>query len=446
MNPKAGVTFNATSDTITVNALAVASPLTLSFSSSIPSNFAPASATEAVAITTEAQPDPNLANNMANVSEAINHPPTAIQLSSNTVVEFAANGTVVGTLTDTDPDAGDTAAFTLTNSFGGAYAISGNQVVVANGSLISYSAAAQDSVTVQVTDKGGLTYSQIINIQVQDKAATAVNDTYTTLENQALTTTATTSVLANDTIPDGTAHATAILVTGPAHGTLTLNANGSFTYTPTTYFSGSDSFTYKVVENGTLSSNVATDTLNVTYVNQAPSFALSTNTVNIAENTGTDTIANFATNIMDGPGDHSSQTLNFIVTNNNNVLFSTQPTINSLRDSFTLAPNQTGTATVSVELMDNGSTANGGINTSATETFNIVIAPSGPAIIYVNQVTLLAQPMACPGVPPSPPLPKASTWPASTPQPETQIFKFGWPQAPIPHPPFMPLAESMAGA
>ena len=36
-----------------------------------------------------------------------------------------------------------------------------------------------------------------------------------------------------------------MLVTGPAHGTLTLNADGSFTYTPTAGYTGTDSFTYK---------------------------------------------------------------------------------------------------------------------------------------------------------------------------------------------------------
>ena len=48
---------------------------------------------------------------------------------------------------------------------------------------------------------------------------------------------------------------TAVLVTGPAHGTLTLNANGSFTYTPDANFNGSDSFTYKA-NDGTADSNV----------------------------------------------------------------------------------------------------------------------------------------------------------------------------------------------
>ena len=51
-------------------------------------------------------------------------------------------------------------------------------------------------------------------------------------------------MLANDTDADGDA-LTAILVTGPAHGTLALNADGSFIYTPAANYNGADSFTYK---------------------------------------------------------------------------------------------------------------------------------------------------------------------------------------------------------
>jgi VCBS repeat-containing protein len=47
------------------------------------------------------------------------------------------------------------------------------------------------------------------------------------------------------------------LVSGPAHGTLTLNANGSFTYTPAANYNGPDSFTYKA-NDGQADSNVAT--------------------------------------------------------------------------------------------------------------------------------------------------------------------------------------------
>jgi hypothetical protein len=54
-----------------------------------------------------------------------------------------------------------------------------------------------------------------------------------------------------------------VLVTNVAHGTLVLNANGTFTYTPNTGFFGTDSFTYKA-NDGTADSNVVTVTINVT--------------------------------------------------------------------------------------------------------------------------------------------------------------------------------------
>ena len=55
---------------------------------------------------------------------------------------------------------------------------------------------------------------------------------------------------------------TAQLVSNPSHGTLTLNANGSFTYTPTTGYTGTDSFTYRAYD-GSLTSSDATVTLSV---------------------------------------------------------------------------------------------------------------------------------------------------------------------------------------
>ena len=53
------------------------------------------------------------------------------------------------------------------------------------------------------------------------------------------------------------------------NGTLTLNADGSFTYTPAANFNGTDSFTYKA-NDGTADSNVATVTITVNPVNDAP--------------------------------------------------------------------------------------------------------------------------------------------------------------------------------
>jgi hypothetical protein len=81
---------------------------------------------------------------------------------------------------------------------------------------------------------------------------TATNDFYVTPEGSALTVPAP-GVLTNDT--GGTL--TAVLVSGTANGTLTLNRNGAFVYTPTNNFTGVDGFTYRA-KNGSQTSSVVT--------------------------------------------------------------------------------------------------------------------------------------------------------------------------------------------
>src|SRR5207249_3842859 len=87
-------------------------------------------------------------------------------------------------------------------------------------------------------------------------------------EDTVLTVAAATGVLANDTDVDGDP-LTAVLATAPTKGTLALNANGSFTYTPNANVNGSDTFTYRASD-GTLTSNLATVTMAITPVNDAP--------------------------------------------------------------------------------------------------------------------------------------------------------------------------------
>ncbi len=70
------------------------------------------------------------------------------------------------------------------------------------------------------------------------------------------------TLIANDTDPTGNP-LTTTLAAGPSHGTLALQADGSFTYTPNPGFVGSDSFTY-TASDGNLTSNPATVTINVT--------------------------------------------------------------------------------------------------------------------------------------------------------------------------------------
>ena len=83
-----------------------------------------------------------------------------------------------------------------------------------------------------------------ITVTAVNDAPTAADDAYTTAEDTALTVAAP-GVLGNDTDPDGNTADRRAVVAGPSHGTLTLNANGSFTYTPAANYNGTDSFTYR---------------------------------------------------------------------------------------------------------------------------------------------------------------------------------------------------------
>jgi parallel beta-helix repeat protein len=87
-------------------------------------------------------------------------------------------------------------------------------------------------------------------------APTVVNQNYSVRDYTTLSTTAAQGLLAGATVPDNLP-LTAVLVSSPSHGQLTLAANGSFTYTPAANFSGTDTFTYKA-NDGNSSSQVAT--------------------------------------------------------------------------------------------------------------------------------------------------------------------------------------------
>ena len=110
---------------------------------------------------------------------AVNDAPTDLSLSANTVAENASNGTVVGIVTGTDPDTGDTQTYSLTNTAGGRFAINSStgEITVADGTLLDYESATSHSVTVRVTDAGGLTYDETFTINL-----TNVNETRVTSE------------------------------------------------------------------------------------------------------------------------------------------------------------------------------------------------------------------------------------------------------------------------
>ncbi|MEI4474241.1 beta strand repeat-containing protein, partial [Frigidibacter sp. MR17.24] len=131
--------------------------------------------------------------------------------------------------------------------------------------------SGSDSFAYAAADGQGNSTGGTVTIAVAQPAnrlPTAVADSYTLAEDGSLSIAAAAGVLANDSDPDGDPLVASPL-TGPAHGTLSLNANGSFTYKPVADFNGTDSFTYSVSD-GRGGVATATATLTVTAVNDAP--------------------------------------------------------------------------------------------------------------------------------------------------------------------------------
>ncbi|MEM7133726.1 MAG: Ig-like domain-containing protein [Chloroflexota bacterium] len=119
----------------------------------------------------------------------------------------------------------------------------------------------EDSLYLPTSTSGTLT------IATTNNAPVAVDDSYSVDENGILTI-AIPGVLHNDTDLDNDS-LTASLESSPINGNLSLSADGSFVYTPTAGFSGTDTFTYKA-NDGSANSNVATVTITVSQSNAPP--------------------------------------------------------------------------------------------------------------------------------------------------------------------------------
>ena len=143
----------------------------------------------------------------------------------------------------------------------------GTVVVNADGSYTytpatNYSGA--DSFTYTVTDAAsGESLTRTVNLTVNPVVdLVAANDSATTNEDTPLTT----SVAGNDSTTSG-GTLTYAKASNPSHGTVVVNADGSYTYTPATNYNGTDSFTYTVTD--AASGESLTRTVNLT-VSPAP--------------------------------------------------------------------------------------------------------------------------------------------------------------------------------
>ena len=191
----------------------------------------------------------------------------------------------------TDPDS-TTFIYTVSSVSGGYFQFSGNPGVA----VTSFTTAQLSGGLVQFVDDGNETapsFAVTVNDGATDSNTLVATISYTPVNDAPVAasdsaagnedTAITGNVLANDSdAENGTL--TAALVSGPTHGGLTLDADGSFSYTPDANFHGTDTFTYQASD-GSLGSNTATVTITVTPANDAPTTSPVTLTA-IAEDSG----------------------------------------------------------------------------------------------------------------------------------------------------------------
>ena len=101
----------------------------------------------------------------------VNEAPSDVSVSGGAVREGAAAGTLVASLSGVDQDADQAFQYTLLDNAGGRFALSGNQILVADGLRLDYEQATAHQVKVLVTDQGGLSFEKIFSIGVLDVAS-----------------------------------------------------------------------------------------------------------------------------------------------------------------------------------------------------------------------------------------------------------------------------------
>ncbi|PJE01524.1 MAG: hypothetical protein CK429_35370 [Mycobacterium sp.] len=108
--------------------------------------------------------------NVADVNEA----PEALALDGQAVLENSAAGTLVGTLSATDPDSGDLLTFALADDAGGLFEIVDNEVRVAAGAVLDFETATSHDIVVDVSDAGGLSQTQTFTIAIGNERPTII--------------------------------------------------------------------------------------------------------------------------------------------------------------------------------------------------------------------------------------------------------------------------------
>jgi VCBS repeat-containing protein len=249
----------------------------------------------------------------------------------------------------------------------------GNLVQSGQGTLIdlAYTASgAGESYSLEIVGQAKSTAADVLFAV----APTAVADHYSTPEDNLLTIPVSQSVLVNDQSPNSN-QMTALLVSPPTQGTLSFQADGSFTFDPADDFFGTDSFIYRI-DDGSALSLPSTITIDMTAVNDAPHFdTLADVTIN---EDSPERIVNL-TGITASGGEN--QPLRITASSSNPgliadpaVQYTSAATSGILR--FTPAAEKSGSSVITVILEDGGLDGNlstPGDNASYQESFTVSV-------------------------------------------------------------------------
>jgi VCBS repeat-containing protein len=199
-----------------------------------------------------------------------NRPPVAVDDEFDVVHDSELQDDVL--INDTDPDGDTLTASLVSNVTHGTldFNSDGTFIYIPNENYVG-----EDTFTYEISD-GQYTDTAVVTIHVTNTAPIVHDDEFSISPIVPPTIDAE-GVLFNDYDADGD-DITAILVTQPTHGSVVLNADGSFTYTPSMTFAGTDTFTYKA-NDGITDSDIAIVTVTTAAIAEDDFYSVDDNTV-----------------------------------------------------------------------------------------------------------------------------------------------------------------------